>query len=157
MAPTSHSGSDQNTTFCEAFRNSQPAGAGDSIKPGVKRSETPGRVCQKECRAREACGSPHGPMILPLQTQTAFARFAGSGFLLSRILGFRFASPQASRCRPLRGLKHLIHYPRGARSGKAGARTFPDAGQLVNHSLDQWLCNVLRIVEGEIGKPVACS
>src|SRR2546426_7431413 len=77
---------------------SQPAVAGDSIKPGVERSGTPGTVDEiiqspRSGRQRRRCVL----VILP-----AIGRFAGSArFFGLMILGFRCAPPQALRCRPL--------------------------------------------------------
>jgi hypothetical protein len=78
-------------------------GAGASVKPGVERSETPGSINRKTCRAREA--ADRGRI-----KKTSFVddlpvgRSAGFGYFQLRFLGLRFAPPQALRYRPLRGL-----------------------------------------------------
>jgi hypothetical protein len=72
---------------------SQPAIAGDSIKPGVKRSGTPGD-CPKIMPARGARDSVYrDPGLSP-----ATAGWWSFGL---QFLGFRYASPQALCYRPL--------------------------------------------------------
>jgi hypothetical protein len=71
---------------------SQPAVAGDSIKPGVKRSGTPGD-CPKIMLARERAIE---------FTVTARCRpLRGLCFAGLQFLGFRYAPPQALCYRPL--------------------------------------------------------
>jgi len=77
----------------------EPAKRGESIKPGVKRSGTPGSLDRKR-RAREAGDSLFVKAeVIP----TAIARFARSKVFSWIILGFRFPSPQALCFHPLRG------------------------------------------------------
>ena len=45
----------------DQFDLRQPAERGESIKPGVERSGTPGLASQCENRAREACDSANSP------------------------------------------------------------------------------------------------
>jgi hypothetical protein len=76
---------------------SNPAcGAGDSVKPGVERSETPGSQSEKT-RAREAGDSLHN-------TANAIAHSVGWYCPWTINLGFRYAPPQALRYRLLRRL-----------------------------------------------------
>jgi len=77
----------------------EPAKRGDSIKPGVERSATPG-IVGYERRAHEV-GDSHSSRINC--TVSAVARFARLVVLDFRILGFRFAPAQALCLHPLRG------------------------------------------------------
>lgn len=83
----------------------QVRGAADSIKPGVKRSGTPGtidEIIQKPAKRPTAD-------LMPLGAQ-AIGRSAGSVICLLVILGFRCAPPQALCLRPLRGLEIIFKH-----------------------------------------------
>src|SRR5713226_7551412 len=78
----------------------EPAKRGDSIKPGVEPSETPGRVkvwSRKPTKWATAISSRANSSVC------AVGRFARSVFFRLVILGFRFAPPQALCFYPLRG------------------------------------------------------
>jgi len=91
---------------------------GVSVKPWVKRSETPGPSAQKICRAREAADRVGDDQdiirnrftVLPASCSCVLLLFplsaAPRALVIFRagFLGFRCASPQALRLRPLRGL-----------------------------------------------------
>ncbi len=87
-------------------------GAGDSIKPGVKRSGTPGPnehgskpaeratvLVDWPCYIRESIGISNVPIkaLSPTPRAGIFFRTVN--------LGFRYAPPQALCCHPLRGLE----------------------------------------------------
>src|SRR5260370_18053982 len=74
----------------------KPAKRGDSIKPGVERSETPGLTTRKKTRARK-----RKPAIY--SDESLSPRFAGAFLSTLKILGFRSAPPQALCFHPLRG------------------------------------------------------
>ncbi len=79
-------------------------GAGDSIKPGVERSETPGNRNPKRPQPAERA------IVLRLQERndSAVGRSAGWHYSLAVNPGFRCAPPQALCYRPLRGLDSVF-------------------------------------------------
>ena len=87
-------------------------GAGDSIKPGVERSGTPGGV-NNNYEPAKAGGSAVDRRAVMLVTYTwrtvactLSPAFAGFHFFLDSFLGFRCTPPQALCCRLLRRLMH---------------------------------------------------
>jgi hypothetical protein len=96
-------------------------GAGGSIKPGVKRSGTPGSVGIRNEPVKRAAADFVMGVSLPahqlvfdgspinlIRSLCAVARFTGSTFVPVWILGFRCASPQALCCHPLRGPTNFV-------------------------------------------------
>jgi hypothetical protein len=98
-------------------------GAGESIKPGVKRSETPGsthinfepvkRATDRTVYERSNPSYPRAPARGKSLPPTSRARFRDSLIFL----GFRYAPPQALCSHPLRGLRTGAPYKLGVANG----------------------------------------
>ena len=78
----------------------KPAKRGDSIKPGVERSETPGSFDEKEEPAKRG-DNPSSRGVTVRQSYRTLRALCSLRFFS---LGFRFAPPQTSCFSPLRGL-----------------------------------------------------
>jgi len=103
--------------------------AGVSIKPGVKRSETPGSSTQKLLSPRS--GRQRFDYKASILTIRLSAAPRALTIAKTRFLGFRCASPQALCLHPLRGLKPSLCLPAEHLGWDASSRTTAPRGSFV--------------------------